>query len=226
MRPWQSQPRERARVVVGYSNGRAESGILVRRGRLRIRLLDPSGVAFEQIRVSLRDEATGRFAEDLRMARPDAEGVLHDVPPGRYRVETHPEQTSLVDPGAMLLPAKGCASIEVRPGRETPLTLHAERGGRLRVLLPANGQGNQHARLAWAPGEAGVLRPLRILRPTPGGWSVSAELPPGVQCTIYDLLPAGPVFLRAWRSSSAPCTVAATVEPGRVRDILFERPGG
>ncbi len=106
-------------------------------GRLRVVVSGARGESLSPLRVALLSPLSGQPLAELGTLRPDENGWLAPIAPGRYGVEVGFEPS--LDPPTMHFPVRSPGPVEIDSGRDHELSLSARAGGRLRISISIDG---------------------------------------------------------------------------------------
>ncbi len=192
-----------------------------RTGTLRfvVEGIDPARV---RVRAALASAATGQRDEDLGVLEADADGVVRDVPVGKYRLVLD----FAGEEGAWCFPWKSKGPVDIAAEGETNVVVDPERGARLSIACemsgaPPNGWVDGEAQKRAAFGARIVLAPAGAPPGGPGERTLDLrlgdedvyQLLPDETAEARDLLPAGDWVLRVegarWISTQTPIRLIA-----------------
>lgn len=193
----------------------------VRTGTLRF-LVEGIDAARVRVRAALASAATGTRDEGVGVLEADADGVVRDVPVGKFRLVLD----FAGEDGAWCFPWKSKSAIEIAAEGETNVVVDPERGARLAIECALSGappsgwiDGNENKRAAF--GARIVLAPADTAPGGPGERTLDLrlgdedvyQLLPDETAEVRDLLPAGDWVLRVegarWISTATPIRLIA-----------------
>jgi protocatechuate 3,4-dioxygenase beta subunit len=213
-------------------------------GRLRVVVSGARGESLSHLRVALLSPLSGQPLAELGTLRPDENGWLPPLTPGRYGVEIGFEPS--LDPPTMHFPVRSPEPIEIDSGRDHELSLSARAGGRLRITISIDGpaprnfgppdlrtaanpdtaydawlqENGARAELVTGDGQSRIA--LHFIEPPlePGGGPrLEARLAPGASALADRLLEPGIYTLRVEASGFRAAELVVEVQPAGVRPV-------
>lgn len=211
---------------------------LAAHGRVHVTLDGAGRESVAALEIALYSALTEQRVEDAGLLKPDADGWLPPIAPGRYRLQ--------VGFGArdgelsMNFPIPTRQEVDVRADQTSEYVVHARAGARIRLALDvatpakstnaAAASDKQRARdlrergatASVACGASAGARPVQFVEPAPENpkrFLLESHMLPGESALIADLLEPGACTLRVEAPGFAPAEARVELHPGEVQDV-------